>query len=81
MGELIKSVISGDGKRRVDFYRREDGFFWFHETFEVEEFDERFPGDHNIYRSPGVSSGLYRELSRAEDEAGLIITWLKSASE
>ena len=79
MGELIKTYVSADRNRRIDFYRRDDGYFLFDETYRVEEFDERYEGDHSVFWLSATRSGLFAELERAETEALATIAWLRSA--
>jgi hypothetical protein len=78
--QTVKSIASSDGQRRVDIFKRDDGFFGF---VELKHYERR-PEEGDIwspwsYWAPvGPPFGSIAEtLEIAEREARATIAWLK----
>ena len=73
VADVLDRFVSGDGKRRVEVWRRNDGFFGFSEE---EELDDEYSG---LYWSPIRGSGLYETREDALRDARAEIPWLRDS--
>ncbi|WP_411340780.1 hypothetical protein V6U71_02135 [Sphingopyxis sp. J-6] len=71
---LVRRIISPDGKREVCVYKRIDGFFAYEEIFET--FDE-IAGS---YWSSGYQSGVFETEGAAMAEIAATTPWLRTGS-
>ena len=74
MRSILKSVISRDGKKKVVFFRRDDGRYGF------EVFDWL---DDDLGRTwnPHGYNGIFPDLETAEREARGSVEWLEEGSQ
>jgi hypothetical protein len=74
---IVKSITSADGQRRIDFFRRDDGFFGY-EVLKHYQPDQDDPWLPLPYWAPLPSScSIFETLEIAEREARGRIAWLK----
>jgi len=73
--QLIKELVSPNGKRKVRLYRRDDQLFSFDEIYE--DFDE-YAG---AYWIPEYQSGVFADMALAEAEMHAVTSWLKVTSQ
>jgi hypothetical protein len=66
--DIVREVLSADGKSKVDFLKRRDGFY------EFRGYVEKVEGE--AYWCPIVHSGLYSTLEEAERSATAQMPWL-----
>jgi hypothetical protein len=74
---IVKSIVSADGQRRVDIFKRDDGFFGFVESklYQREENDILSPPSYWAPAGPPFES-ITETLEIAEREARSAIAWL-----
>ena len=75
--EIVKSILSADEQRRIDFFRRDDGVFQFVELkhYQRDQDDVWSPPEYWA-PLPGAAS-VYETLDIAEREARSQISWLR----
>jgi hypothetical protein len=74
---IVKSITSADGQRRIDFFRRDDGFFGC-EVMKHYQSDQDDPWSPLPYWAPLPSlCSIFETLEIAEREARGRIAWLK----
>jgi hypothetical protein len=69
--QILKALKSSDGKAKVDFLGRNDGFYEYRAYVEKHE--------SGPYWSPIINSGLYDSFADAESAALKEIPWLRQA--
>jgi hypothetical protein len=74
---VVKSIVSADGQRRVDIFKRDDGFFGFVELkhYQCEECDTCSSPSYWAPAGPPFES-ITETLEIAEREARSTIAWL-----
>jgi hypothetical protein len=69
---LIKEIYSPDRYRRLSIIQRDDGLFCFSEhRYLFDDYDKKY------FWSPAYGSGVYESAEAAENEARVIIPWMK----
>lgn len=72
---LIEQLFSPTAKRTIGLYERDDGRFFFEESYE--DFDE-YAG---LYWTPGYQSGLFADAASARAEMLAMTPWLRTQPE
>lgn len=75
--KLAKSIASADGQRRIDFFRRDDGFFDFVEWKHYQRDQDDIWSPPEYWAPLPSSCSIFETLEIAEREARWKITWLK----
>lgn len=71
----VKTFQRSDGKRRLDIFIRDDGYYEFVEEGEkYEDFVKEY------YWAPIQFSGIYGTMEEAERDARRVIQWLRENS-
>ena len=75
---VVKSILSADGQRRVDIFKRDDGFFGFVELnhYQREEGDNWSSPSYWAPAGPPFQS-ITETIEIAEREARSTIAWLR----
>jgi hypothetical protein len=73
---LVQTFTTPDGKRRLNIYAHESGFFSFTETTEARLDHPDLPEEKQTYWKIVLESGLYETSEAAEDDARKMTPWL-----
>ena len=76
MRASLASFVSDDGKRRVEVFDHQDGFFSFEESHETTDIVPEYGSD--TYWMTSHISGLYESAEAAERDARTTVPWLRA---